>query len=66
MEGSKETAFGPDGAEVGDIPDLMDTHGATIANEFDHGFTSNRGLDSVTMFDLKTLAVIKDIRSRIS
>jgi hypothetical protein len=52
----------PDGNMVGDIPNLMGTHGAAIANEFNHGFTSNGGSNSVTMFDLTTLAVIKDIK----
>jgi len=52
----------PDGKVVGDIPNLMGTHGAAIVNEFGHGFTSNGGSNSVTMFDLKTLATISDIK----
>jgi DNA-binding beta-propeller fold protein YncE len=60
--GTHVMVVGPDGAVMGDIPDLMGTHGAAIANEFNHGFTSNGGTNSVTMFDLKTLAVIKDIK----
>ena len=51
-----------DGNVVGDIPNLMGTHGAAIADEFNHGFTSNGGSNSVTMFDLKTLAVLNDIK----
>jgi len=51
-----------DGNVVGDIPDLMGTHGAALADEFNHGFTSNGGSNSVTMFDLKTLAVLSDIK----
>jgi len=50
------------GNVVGDIPNLMGTHGAAIVNEFNHGFTSNGGSNSATMFDLKTLATIKDIK----
>lgn len=50
------------GNVVGDIPDLKGTHGAAIASEFNHGFTSNGGSNSVTMFDLKTLATLKDIK----
>jgi hypothetical protein len=52
----------PDGNVVGDIPNLMGTHGAAIVNEFNHGFTSNGGSNSATMFDLKTLETIKDIK----
>jgi hypothetical protein len=51
-----------EGNVVGDIPNLMGTHGAAIASEFNHGFTSNGGSNSVTMFDLKTLATISDIK----
>jgi len=51
-----------DGNVVGDIPNLMGTHGAALAPEFNHGFTSNGGSNSVTMFDLKTLAVLGDTK----
>lgn len=51
-----------DGNVVGDIPNLMGTHGAALAEEFSHGFTSNGGSNSVTMFDLKTLDVLSDIK----
>ena len=52
----------PDGNVVGDIPNLMGTHGAAIVNEFSRGFTSNGGSNSVTIFDLKTLATISDVK----
>jgi mono/diheme cytochrome c family protein len=51
-----------DGNVVGDIPNLMGTHGAALADEFNHGFTSNGGSNSATMFDLKSLAVLSDIK----
>ena len=37
-------------------------HGAGIATKAGHGFTTNGGDETVTMFDLKTLAVIKQIK----
>ena len=37
-------------------------HGAGIATKAGHGFTTNSGDQTVTMFDLKTLAVIKQIK----
>ena len=52
---------GATGKVVGDIPNTPGVHGAGIATKSGHGFTTN-GMDStVTMFDLKTLAVIKQI-----
>src|SRR5256714_3085006 len=53
---------GPTGKVLGDIPNTPGVHGAGIATKAGHGFTTN-GMDStVTMFDLKTLAVIKQIK----
>ena len=53
---------GPTGKVLGDIPDTPGVHGAGIAHyKSGHGFTTNGGDSTVTMFDLKTLAVIKKI-----
>ncbi len=52
---------GATGKVVGDIPDTPGIHGAGIAPKAGHGFTTNGGNESVTMFDLKTLAVIRQI-----
>src|SRR6202521_2657834 len=46
---------------IGDIPDTPRTHGIALAPKSNHGFTTNGGDSTVTMFDLKTLAVIKKI-----
>ena len=51
----------PDGTVAGDIPNLKGTHGAAIVPETGHGFTSNGGSNSVTIFDLKTLVPISDV-----
>jgi DNA-binding beta-propeller fold protein YncE len=53
---------GATGKVVGDIPDTPGVHGAGIATKHGHGFTTNGGNSTVTMFDLKTLAVIKQIK----
>jgi DNA-binding beta-propeller fold protein YncE len=37
-------------------------HGAGFATKAGHGFTTNSGDQTVTMFDLKTLAVLKQIK----
>src|SRR3954467_15309074 len=52
---------GATGKVVGDIPDTPQVHGAGIATSAGHGFTTNGGDKTVTMFDLKTLAVIRKI-----
>src|SRR5712671_4343947 len=53
---------GATGKVLGDIPNTPGVHGAGIVTKADHGFTTNGGDSTVTMFDLKTLAVIKQIK----
>src|SRR5215470_16109479 len=53
---------GPTGKVLGDIPNTPGVHGAGIAPKAGHGFTTNGGDSTVTMFDLKTLEVIKQIK----
>jgi len=53
---------GPTGKVLGDIPNTPGVHGAGIAPKARHGFTTNGGDSTVTMFDLKTLAVLKQIK----
>ncbi|MEO5904944.1 MAG: YncE family protein [Gemmatimonadaceae bacterium] len=53
---------GPTGKVIGDIPDTPRIHGIALASKWKHGFTTNGGDSTVTMFDLKTLAAIKKTR----
>src|ERR1041385_1572684 len=53
---------GATGKVLGDIPNTPGVHGAGIAAKAGHGFTTNGGDETVTMFDLKTLAVLKQIK----
>src|SRR5258707_5304777 len=53
---------GATGKVLGDIPNTPGVHGAGMATKAGHGFTTNGGDQTVTMFDLKTLAVIKQIK----
>jgi DNA-binding beta-propeller fold protein YncE len=48
------------GTIVGDIPDTQGVHGIVFAPELGRGFTSNGRANTVTIFDLKTLAKIGD------
>ena len=49
-------------AVVGTITGLKGVHGVAIARKFGHGFISATDPGSVTMFDLKTLAVLDKVR----
>ena len=53
---------GPTGKVLGDIPDTPRVHGIAFAPKSKHGFTTNGGDSTVTMFDLGSLAVIKKIK----
>ena len=55
---------GATGKLLGDIPDTPRTHGIALAPGSNHGFITNGGDSTVTMFDLRTLAVIKKIPVR--
>ena len=52
---------GATGKVLGDILNTPGVHGAGMATKVGHGFTTNSGNMSVTMFDLKTLAVLRQI-----
>src|SRR5436309_9342465 len=53
---------GATGKVLGDIPDTPRMHGIALVAKANHGFTTNAGDSTLTMFDLKTLAVIKKIK----
>lgn len=57
---------GATGKQVGDIPNTPRTHGALIVNATNHGFTTNGGDSTSTMFDLGSLAIIKQIHTGAS
>jgi YVTN family beta-propeller protein len=50
------------GKLAGDIVDTPGVHGIAIAGDLNLGFTSNGKADSVTVFDLKTLTRLQDIK----
>src|ERR1700737_2885596 len=53
---------GATGKVLGDIPNTPGVHGAAMATNAGHGFTTSGGDGTVTMFDLKTVAVLKQIK----
>jgi DNA-binding beta-propeller fold protein YncE len=50
------------GKIVGDVPDTKGIHGVAIAPEMNKGFTSNGEANTVTVFDLKTLKPLSQIK----
>jgi len=50
------------GKQVGEIPDTAGVHGIALDYEIGRGFTSNGREDTVSVFDLKSLAVEKKIK----
>jgi DNA-binding beta-propeller fold protein YncE len=50
------------GKQVGEIPDTQGVHGVALASDLGKGFTSNGREDTVSEFDLKSLAVAKKIK----
>jgi YVTN family beta-propeller protein len=50
------------GKLIGEIKDTAGVHGVAVAAEFKRGFTSNGDSDSVTVFDLDSLAPITRIK----
>jgi DNA-binding beta-propeller fold protein YncE len=53
---------GNKGTIIGDIPDAPRNHGIALVPKYNHGFTTNSGDSTVSMFDLKTLKVISKIK----
>jgi DNA-binding beta-propeller fold protein YncE len=49
------------GKVIGEIPDTPGIHGVALAPGLGRGFTSNGRDSSVTIFDLKTLAVVRRV-----
>lgn len=50
------------GALLGDIQNTSGVHGVALATDLDKGFTSNGRDSSVTIFDLKTLKVLGQVK----
>jgi hypothetical protein len=50
------------GKALGQIEGTVGVHGVALAPEFHHGFTSNGGDRSVTIFDLDTLKPVKKVQ----
>ncbi len=56
---------GPSGKVIADIPNTPRVHGVALAPKAGHGFTTNGGDSTVTVFDLKTLAAIKKVPVKV-
>ncbi len=55
--------FDPEGKKVGEIPGTAGVHGVAIARDLDRGYASNGRANTMTVFKLSTLAVIKEVKT---
>jgi hypothetical protein len=60
--GTRVMVLDLDGKSIGEIPDTAGVHGVAIARDLDRGFTSNGRADTVTVFKLSTLEVVKVVK----
>ena len=51
------------GERIGEIPNTPGVHGVALAPELDRGFTSNGRSSTVTVFDLKSLKTLAEIKT---
>jgi len=51
------------GQSIGEVADTPGIHGVALAQEFGRGFTSNGRAGNLTIFDLKTLATIGQVKA---
>jgi DNA-binding beta-propeller fold protein YncE len=51
------------GKVLGEIPNLSGVHGVALAGDLGRGFISNGRSSSVTIFDLKTLGVLSEVKT---
>ncbi len=62
--GSRVMVFDADTlAAVGEIPNTAGVHGVALAPELGRGYASNGKASTVTIFDLKTLKPIEDVKT---
>jgi hypothetical protein len=62
--GTRVMVFDSDsGASVGEIPNTEGVHGIALAPDLNRGFTSNGRANTITIFDLKTLKTIGEVKS---
>ncbi|MDB5035731.1 MAG: family beta-propeller protein [Chlorobi bacterium] len=52
-----------DGSVVGTVPNTAGVHGVALAPALGRGFTSNGRSNSCSIFDLKTLKVLKEVKT---
>lgn len=52
-----------EGKKVGEIPATAGVHGVTLARHLDRGYTSNGRANTMTVFKLSTLEVIKEVKT---
>jgi len=52
-----------EGKKIGEIPGTAGVHGVALAKDMDRGYTSNGRANTMTVFKLSTLEVIKEVKA---
>ena len=60
--GTHTLVLDPTGKVLHDMPMMMGSHGIDLAQDLKRGFTSNGGGHSVSIFDLGTLEIIREVK----
>jgi len=60
---SRAVVLDLEGKKVGEIPATEGVHGVAIACDLDRGYTSNGRANTVTVFKLSTLEVIREVKT---
>lgn len=61
--GTRVMVFDLEGKTVGEIPKTEGVHGVALAKSLDRGFTSNGRANTITVFKLSTLEVLKEVKA---
>jgi len=61
--GTRVMVLDLNGKSVGEIQNTAGVHGVALAKELDRGFTSNGRSNTMTVFKLSTLEVIKEVKT---
>jgi DNA-binding beta-propeller fold protein YncE len=61
--GNRVLVLDLDGKVRGEIPNTAGVHGVALAQELDRGYTSNGRANTMTVFKLSTLEVIKEVKT---
>lgn len=61
--GTRVMVLNLDGSSAGEIPNTAGVHGVALAQDLDRGFSSNGRSNTMTVFKLSTLEVVREVKT---